>query len=90
MPTRIFSDTVDQGIIYDTYTELERQNKIMEEKDSKSKRKEVKHQKIDKVQELSNRFVQAARVLERMINQNTYMDIAQGTKRKLNCADICP
>ena len=83
MPTRIFSDTVDQGIIYDTYTELERQNKITEEKESKSKRKEVTHQKIDKVQELSNRFVQAARVLERMINQNTYMDIAQGTKRKL-------
>ena len=83
MPTKIFSDTVDQGIIYDTYTEHESQKEITEEKDNKSKRKEVKHQKIDKVQEFSTKFVKAARVLERMINQNTYMDITQGIKSKL-------
>lgn len=80
-----------QWVIYDTYAEdyAQQEKEKEKEKDKKSgggsnvpaKKETEKSKKQDKAlatEELNKAYLQAWQILERMINQNIYDDIAQG------------
>ena len=85
-PTASFSETVNQWVIYDSYVDYEYQKEMQDEQDRKSRAYETKitkkrllgETKVNEGQELSDKVVRAAKVLERMVNQNRYIDIALG------------
>jgi dynein intermediate chain 1 len=85
-PTSTFSQTVNQWIIYDSYVDYEYQKEIQDEQELKkrtygekvAKKRLLVEEDTNQNRELSDKVVKAARVLERMVNQNIYIDIALG------------
>ncbi|XP_069669173.1 dynein intermediate chain 2, ciliary [Periplaneta americana] len=83
-PRATFSANVTQWIIYDAYqNDFEAQQREKEkEKEKKEKavptlKPEVKKKDLALTSDVTNRTLLAVKTLERMINQNTYDDIAQ-------------
>merc|ERR1719361_692247 len=82
--------TVNQWVIYDAYVAYEYAKELQDEKDRLSSRTKVEQnecikrllgQKEDESQIiLEKKMIRAARIVERMINQNIYNDIAQDFK----------
>ena len=85
-PRANFCETVNQWVIYDSYVAYETAKELAEEKEMKKEQKEVKSMRrrlLETPKESSNdevnkRMLRAAKILERMVNQNTYDEIAQG------------
>ena len=85
-PRANFSDTVNQWVIYDAYVEYEYQKELQDELDRKARTSEQRavrkrilgEDTVDENLELSEKIIRAAKVLERMVNQNIFIDIAQG------------
>ncbi len=86
-PRSNFADTVNQWVIYDAYVSYEYAKELQDEKDRQRGKKEDSNQTIkrllgtkavDKNAEVNKKLLKAAKILERMVNQNTYNDIAQG------------
>ena len=85
-PSATFSETVNQWVIYDAYVDYEYKKELQDEQDLKGKRatdKQTKKRLLgdtnkDDGHEISQKVVRAAKVLERMVNQNIYIDIALG------------
>ena len=90
-PSAIFSDTVNQWVIYDAYVDYEYQKELQDELDRKSKTTDQKITRkrllgdtvVDENEEISEKIIKAAKVLERMVNQNIFIDIAQGKQQQL-------
>ncbi|XP_037941712.1 dynein intermediate chain 2, ciliary [Teleopsis dalmanni] len=78
-PRSQFGATVQQWVIYDSYLEDYAQNKeLREEKKStapKDPSKSQKHQ-YSEAEELNQKYLKSWQILERMINQNLYADVA--------------
>lgn len=88
-PRATFSDTATQWAIYDAYVadlERQKQSKDKANKGSKSQKDEDKKKKLASVETVqddvvhSGAMVKASKIVERMVNQNTYDDIAQDFK----------
>ena len=85
-PRANFSDTVNQWVIYDAYVDYEYQKELQDEQDRKGRASEQKitrkrilgEDTVDENIEMSEKIIRAAKVLERMVNQNIFIDIAQG------------
>ncbi|XP_053964921.1 dynein intermediate chain 2, ciliary [Anastrepha ludens] len=79
-PRSQYGANVLQWNIYDSYAEdFEQQQKEKEKKDEKKHRKDVALKKLDKAAEaeiLNKKYLKAWQILERMINQNIYEEIA--------------
>lgn len=72
-----------QWIIYDAYQqdfEVQQREKEKEKKDKvvPSQKPEAKRKDLQATADISNRTLLAIKTLERMINQNTFDEIAQG------------
>ncbi|XP_037903642.1 dynein intermediate chain 2, ciliary isoform X3 [Hermetia illucens] len=81
-PRSTYGGNVLQWVIYDSYAEDYAQQQKEKEKEKKpgAYKKEESKKKSDKNQateELNKRYLQCWQILERMINQNIYDDIAQ-------------
>ncbi|XP_075214914.1 dynein intermediate chain 2, ciliary [Lycorma delicatula] len=84
-PRATFSDYVTQWIIYDIYQndyeaqQREKEREKREKMTTQPKREEISKKRSDKnaMDSATYRMLQAAKILERMINQNTYDEIAQ-------------
>ncbi|XP_006814057.1 dynein intermediate chain 2, ciliary-like [Saccoglossus kowalevskii] len=84
-PRATFSSNATQWEIYDAYCEdLERQEKSKEKKQAMLKKDEEKSKKkltaVETQGDDISRISRAAKIMERMVNQNTYDDIAQDFK----------
>ncbi|GFO14080.1 dynein intermediate chain 1, axonemal [Plakobranchus ocellatus] len=84
-PRASFSSNVTQWEIYDAYQEdFEKQEKSKEKKVIPGRKEEEKSKKKFQISETSSdditRVETAAKIVERMVNQNTYDDIAQDFK----------
>ena len=91
-----YAETVNQSVIYDAYVKYE---ELKEQQDDDGNTKKVPstlqketsaaikrllaEKTVDKNAEVNKKLLKAARTLERMVNQNTYHDIAQGINN--NC-----
>ena len=86
-PTTTFSQTVNQWIIYDSYVDYEYQKELQDEQELKkrtygekvAKKRLLGDDDTNESRELSDKVVKSAKVLERMVNQNIYIDIALGS-----------
>ena len=86
-PRANFCETVNQWVIYDSYVAYETAKELAEERELKKEQKEVKNvrrrllesPKENSNDEVNKKMLRAAKILERMVNQNTYDEIAQGT-----------
>ena len=102
-PRGTLSESVNQWIIYDAYSAYEIAKSNEEEKEAQRELKEARTEKKnfqlprskDTVQQRAgdNRMLKAVKILERMVNQNEYDNIAQGRsrnqrKRRLNCSFV--
>ncbi|XP_055383476.1 dynein intermediate chain 2, ciliary [Condylostylus longicornis] len=82
-PRSTFGGTVLQWVIFDSYNEdFEKQQKDKEKdkKGSTAPKRDDQKKKIDKTQqaeELNKKYLKCWQILERMINQNIYDEIAQ-------------
>ena len=95
-PRYCYADTVNQSVIYDAYIKYEEMKEMQDEQarlESSGKKlveqnatikRLLAEKTVDKNAEVNKKLLKAARTLERMVNQNTYYDIAQGT-RPTNC-----
>ena len=88
-PRSNFADTVNQWVIYDAYVSYEYAKELQDEKDRARSKKDESNQtikrllgtkQIDRNAEVNRKLLKAAKILERMVNQNTYNDIAQDFK----------
>ncbi|XP_070542720.1 dynein intermediate chain 2, ciliary-like isoform X2 [Ptychodera flava] len=84
-PRATFSSNATQWEIYDAYVEdLERQEKSKEKKQAMLKKDEEKTKKkltaVETQGDDISRIARAAKIMERMVNQNTFDDIAQDFK----------
>ena len=85
-PRANFSDMVNQWIIYDAYVDYEYQRELQDDLDRKGRTSEQKitrkrilgKQILDENEEVDEKLLRVAKVLERMVNQNIYIGIAQG------------
>ena len=84
-PRAKFSDTVNQFVIYDTYVSHEAEKELQEEQDKKGKPDQKKAFKrmlgekpVEPNDEANEVLLKSAKILERMVNQNTYNGIALG------------
>ena len=89
-PRYKYADTVNQCVIYDAYVKYEEMKEAQDADDIKgAPGKQVKEtnaaikrllaeKTVDKNAEVNKKLLKGARTLERMVNQNTYHDIAQG------------
>ena len=91
-PSATFSETVNQWVIYDSYVDYEYQKELQDEQELKKRSYDPKVAKKRLLgddnsdadaRELSDNVVKAARVLERMVNQNIHIDVALGIILKL-------
>ena len=86
-PTTTFSQTVNQWIIYDSYVDYEYQKELQDEQELKkrtygekvAKKRLLGDDDTNESRELSDKVVKSAKVLERMVNQNIYIDVALGS-----------
>ena len=88
-PRSNFADTVNQWVIYDAYVSYEYAKELQDEKDRARSKTDTSNQTIkrllgkktvDRSVEVNKKLLKAAKILERMVNQNTYNDIAQDFK----------
>ncbi|EDV26891.1 uncharacterized protein TRIADDRAFT_22484, partial [Trichoplax adhaerens] len=92
-PRANFSASANQWEIYDAYAEdLERQEKAKEKKTTiiKEKKEDYKKKKLttlDLQTDDISKIHKASKIVERMVNQNTYDDIAQDFKYWEDAAD---
>ncbi|XP_044534053.1 dynein axonemal intermediate chain 1 [Gracilinanus agilis] len=94
-PRATFSATANQWEIYDAYMEeLEKQEKTKEKEKAKApvakkleKRTTRKKTSMESMSDDITKVAQAAKIVERMVNQNTYDDIAQDFKYYEDAAD---
>ena len=87
-PSNKFAVTVNQWVIYDSYVEYEYQKELQDEQERLAKlcdpkramKKFCPDKQIDEEEknDLEDKFLRAARILERMVVQNIYCDIALG------------
>ena len=85
-PRGRFCETVNQWKIYDAYSSFEIAKNKEEERDTQKEQKDAKTEKISFVkmnkessnEAVNNKMLKAVKVLERMVNQNEYDEIAQG------------
>ena len=89
-PRYKYADTVNQSVIYDAYVKYEELKEQQDEEGRKdgpgklvketnaSIKRLLAEKTVDKNAEVNKKLLKAARTLERMVNQNTYHDIAQG------------
>jgi dynein intermediate chain 1 len=82
-PRANFSAQVMQWIIYDAYQQDYEAQEREKEKDKKDKvastqKLEVKRKDLETTSDVTNRTLLAMKTLERMVNQNTFDEIAQG------------
>ena len=84
-PRAKFSDTVTQFVIYDAYVTYEAEKEALEEQDRKGKSNEQNKYKrllgetqVEPNDEANESLLKSARILERMVNQNTFNEIALG------------
>ena len=90
-PRGQLSETVNQWKIYDAYTSFEIAKNKEEEKDSQKEQKDVKAEKLSFLSQsketnnevVNKKMLKAVKILERMVNQNEYDDIAQGYDKAL-------
>ena len=80
-----FSDTVTEFVIYDAYVNYEAEKEALEEQDRKGKSSEQNKYKrllgekpVEPNDEANECLLKSARILERMVNQNTFNEIALG------------
>ena len=93
-PRATFSGTVNQWVIFDAYTTYEKEKELQEEeermkgikKDSKVSIKKLLGDKPPpcEVKKTGDTLLKSARILERMVNQNTYNEIALGKSKHNN------
>ena len=90
-PRAKFSDTVNQWVIYDAYIKYEAEKELQEEEDRvkgkpNGQKKPIKRLLGDDTavqrNEAKENLLKSARILERMVNQNTYNEIALGEFRQ--------
>ncbi|XP_037348975.1 dynein axonemal intermediate chain 1 isoform X2 [Talpa occidentalis] len=94
-PRTNFSATANQWEIYDAYIEeLEKQEKTKEKEKTRTpvakKMGKIAMRKMMSMESQSddiNKVAQAAKIVERMVNQNTYDDVAQDFKYYEDAAD---
>ncbi|CAO2580491.1 Dynein axonemal intermediate chain 1 [Lemmus lemmus] len=94
-PRTNFSATANQWEIYDAYVEeLEKQEKTKEKEKTKTpvakkteKRATRKLTSMESQSDDITKVTQAAKIVERMVNQNTYDDVAQDFKYYEDAAD---
>ncbi|XP_055474620.1 dynein axonemal intermediate chain 1 isoform X2 [Psammomys obesus] len=94
-PRTNFSATANQWEIYDAYVdELEKQEKTKEKEKAKTpvakKPEKMATRKLTSMESQSDditKVSQAAKIVERMVNQNTYDDVAQDFKYYEDAAD---
>ncbi|GAB5579859.1 dynein axonemal intermediate chain 1 isoform X4 [Prionailurus iriomotensis] len=92
-PRTNFSATANQWEIYDAYVEeLEKQEKTKEKEKTKTpvakKMGKMAMRKMTSMESQSDditKVTQAAKIVERMVNQNTYDDVAQELENDLEC-----
>jgi dynein intermediate chain 1 len=77
-----------QWIIYDAYQQDFEAQQREKEKDRKDKvvstqKPEIKRRDLEITSDVTNRTLLATKTLERMINQNTFDEIAQGMSCKI-------
>nr|KAF6484051.1 dynein axonemal intermediate chain 1 [Rousettus aegyptiacus] len=99
-PRTNFSATANQWEIYDAYVEeLEKQEKTKEKEKTKTpvakKMGKIAKRKMTSMESQSDditKVTQAAKIVERMVNQNTYDDVAQGIQSTRICLqwDMAP
>ena len=85
-PQGRLSETVNQFKIFDSYTAYEIAKNKEEEKETQKEQKDAKSEKISFLgrskessnEGVNNKMLKAVKILERMVNQNEYDDIAQG------------
>ena len=87
-PRANFSEQVMQWVIYDAYQQDFEAQQREKEKDKKDKvvstqKLEVKRKDLETTSDITNRNLLAMKTLERMINQNTFDEIAQGKSWKM-------
>ena len=90
-PRYKYADTVNQSVIFDAYVKYEEIKEMQDDdtrKDATGKKQVEQNaaikrllaeKTVDQNAEMNKKLLKAARTLERMVNQNTYHDIAQGT-----------
>ena len=95
-PRYKYADTVNQSVIYDAYVKYEEMKEAQDADDAKAgPGKQVKEtnaaikrllaeKTVDKNAEVNKKLLKGARTLERMVNQNTYHDIAQGIENSIS------
>ena len=95
-PRYKYADTVNQSVIYDAYVKYEEMKEAQDADDAKAgPGKQVKEtnaaikrllaeKTVDKNAEVNKKLLKGARTLERMVNQNTYHDIAQGNGNSIS------
>ena len=87
-PRAKFSDTVNQFVIYDAYVSYEAEKELQEENDKRGKtieqNKPIKRllgeQQVESSDGPNDTLLKSAKILERMVNQNTFNEIALGNK----------
>ena len=85
-PRAKFSDTVNQFVIYDAYISYEAEKELQEENDKRGKtveqNKPIKRllgeQQVESSDGPNDTLLKSAKILERMVNQNTFNEIALG------------
>ena len=87
-PRANFSEQVMQWIIFDAYQQDFEAQQREKEKDKKDKvvstqKVEIKRKDLETTSDTTNRTLLAMKTLERMINQNTFDEIAQGKPCKM-------
>jgi len=94
-PRANFSEQVMQWIIYDAYQQDFEAQQRDKEKDKKDKvvstqKLEIKRKDLETTSDITNRTLLAMKTLERMINQNTFDEIAQGKSCKVwvRCSSV--
>lgn len=92
-PRAIFTGQVNQWVIFDAYQEDYAVQQKEKDKDKKEKpvtggivKKEETKKKEVQSSDVTSRMLMAAKILERMVNQNTFDEIAQGIV--LRCSHI--
>ncbi|KAL4609485.1 dynein intermediate chain 1, axonemal-like [Arapaima gigas] len=80
-PRANFSSTANQWVIYDAYVEdLQKQENTKEKQKASVKKEEGKSKKKTMLSDDITKFIKATKIVERMVIQNTYDDIAQDFK----------
>ena len=85
-PKKGFSANVNQWVIYDKYMENELAKEMADENEMRIDEKEPTRRKYldedveSQKEEMNKKMIRCSKILERMVNQNNYDEIAIGIK----------